>query len=140
MRLIVALFSICGLLACSTACAARHGPARPEGSLSSDVDYLLTSAATDFTRTRGSAPVRVREVRSGYIITPEQGKKYRLCGSFSRARDGEKVEWTPFATIRTTGYEQYIGANAVTECTRSSIVWYREDLSAALQRRLDAIR
>jgi len=85
-----------------------------------------------------SAPIRVREVRTGYMVAADQSKQYRMCGSFSRARDGEKSEWMPFVTIRTSGFEQYVGAQAVSECTRTAIVWEKGDLSATLQRRLDS--
>jgi len=99
------------------------------------------TAATDFSRMAGPpSPVRVREVRSGYIMSADQGRQYRLCGTFSRARAGEKVEWMPFATIRTSGCEQYVGAQASSECTRSSIVWEQGDLSTVLQSRLEGTR
>ena len=141
MRLIVATFSTCVLLACSTALAAVNRARTQAEPLSSAVEFLLSSAATDFSRTRAeSAVVRVREVRSGYSVTPDQGKQYLLCGSFSRVREGKAFGWIPFVTIRTSGYEQYTGAQAVSECARSSIVWDTGDLSASLQSRLDAVR
>ena len=141
MRLIVATFSTCVLLACSTAPAAGNRARTQAEPLSSAVEFLLSSAATDFSRTRAeSAVVRVREVRSGYSVTPDQGKQYRLCGSISRVREGKASGWIPFVTIRTSGFEQYTGAQAVSECARSSIVWDTGDLSASLQSRLDAVR
>jgi hypothetical protein len=141
MRSIVALFSTCVMLACSTAPAVGNRAQTPAEPLSSAVEFLLTSAATDFSRMAGPpATVRVREVRSGYIMSPDQVRQYRLCGSFSRSRAGEKVEWMSFATIRTSGYEQYVGAQALSECTRSAIVWEQGDLSTVLQSRLEATR
>jgi hypothetical protein len=64
-----------------------------------------------------------------------------LCGQFLPAQDGGKVEWTPFATIKTSGYEQWIGAQAEGYCQGSSVIWDKvEDLSPSLQSRLDSLR
>jgi hypothetical protein len=47
----------------------------------------------------------------------------------------------PFATIKTSGYEQWIGAQAVGFCQRSSVIWDKAgDLSSSLQSRLDSLR
>src|SRR5438105_4011124 len=106
MRFMVALLSTCAVLACSAASAARNRPQVQEEPLNSAVEFLLTSAATDFHAHGPPPPLRFRDVRSGYIITPNGGKQYRLCGSFSPALESGKVEWTPFVTIQTSGYEQ----------------------------------
>lgn len=140
MRLLLASFSICGLLACSTAPAARNGSQIQVEPLSSTVEFLLTSAATDFSHMRALPPsVRFRDVRTGYIMTPENGKQYRMCGSFSPALDG-KDGWTHFVTLKTSGYEQYLGAQALNECTRAGITWDKGDLSSTLQSRLESMR
>jgi len=61
-----------------------------------------------------------------------------LCGEF--LREGEKAEWTPFATIKTSGYEQYLGGGAAAYCAASPIIWdTRDDLSASLQTQLDSL-
>ena len=140
MRFIVALLSTCVLLACSTAPAARNRPQIQEEPLNSAVEFLLTSAATDFHAHGPPAPVRFRDVRSGYIMTPDRGKQYRLCGSFSRAEESGKAEWTPFVTIQTSGYEQLLGAQAMNYCARSSVTWDKGDLSSSLQSRLESLR
>ena len=139
MRFIVALLSTCVLLACSTAPAARNRRQMLE-ELNSAVGFLLTSAATDFHTHGPPPPLRFRDVRSGYVMTPEGRKQYRLCGSFSAAPQSGDVEWTPFATIQTSGYEQWLGAQAVNYCTRSSVTWDKGDLSSSLQSRLESLR
>lgn len=140
MRFSLASFSTCVLLACSTAPAARIGSQIQEVPPSSTVEFLLTSAATDFSHMRALPPsVRFRDVRTGYIMTPEHGKQYRLCGSFSPALDGKDGS-THFVTLQTSGYEQYLGAQALNECTRAGITWDKGDLSSTLQSRLESIR
>ena len=64
-----------------------------------------------------------------------------LCGEFLPAQEGGKAEWTPFATIKTSGYEQWIGAQAARSCQGSSVIWDKVgDLSSSLQSRLDSLR
>ena len=46
------------------------------------VQFLLTSTATDFHAHRPPDPVRFRDVRVGYVVTPGGEKQYRLCGQF----------------------------------------------------------
>lgn len=140
MRFIVASFSACVLLACSTP-AAHNLPQIPDEPRNSAVEYLLTSAATDISHMQSLArPVRFREVRSGYIISSAMEKQYMLCGSFSPAQETGEARWIPFVTIKTSGYEQYLGAQAVGFCTRSSVTWEKRDLSSALQSRFESIR
>lgn len=106
-----------------------------------DVQFLLTSAATDFHAHRPTHPVRFRDVRVGYAMTRSGEKVFRLCGQFLPAQEAGKAEWTPFATIKTSGYEQYVGAQAATYRQDSSVIWDDVgDLSSALQRRLDSLR
>jgi hypothetical protein len=47
----------------------------------------------------------------------------------------------PFVTIKTSGYEQYIGAQAAGFCQDSSVTRDQlGDLSSSLQSRLDSLR
>jgi hypothetical protein len=64
-----------------------------------------------------------------------------LCGQFLPAQDGGKTEWTPFATIKTSGHEQWNGAQAAGFCQTPSVIWDMVgDLSSSLQSRLDSLR
>ena len=85
------------------------------------VQFLLTAAATDFHTHHPPGPVRFRDVRIGYVMTPSGKKEYRLCGQFLPAQEADKAGWTPFATIKMSDYEQYVGPQAAA---------YREDSSA----------
>jgi len=105
------------------------------------VQFLLTSTATDFHAHRPPDPVRFRDVRVGYVVTPGGEKQYRLCGQFLPAKEAGKAEWTPFATIKTSGYEQYIGPLAAGFRQDPSVIWDNvDDLSSSLQSRLDSLR
>jgi transposase len=50
-----------------------------------------------------------------------------------------KAEWTPFVTIKTSGYEQWLGDQVASRCRRPSIIWEKEDLSTSLQSRFDSL-
>ena len=140
MRYLAALLTTLVLVACSTVPATR-GQSQPQNPSSSvPVEFLLTSAATDFDTHRPPYPVRFRDVRIGYVLTPDGVRQYMLCGAFVPAREGGKVERTPFVTIKTSGYEQWLGTQAAAFCERSSIVWVEGDLSSALQARLHSLR
>ncbi len=103
------------------------------------MEFLLTAAANDFHAHR---PVeRFRDVRFGHNITPEGEKQYLLCGEFLPKQPEGKAQWTPFATIKMSDYEQWNGVQAANFCQRSKVVWDNaEDLSSSLQNRLDSLR
>ena len=128
------------LAACSRAPVTRG---ESQQSIDSAVQFLLTASATDFHAHGPSRPVQFRDVRIGHFSTPngEEQHTYILCGQFLPAQEAGKAEWTPFVTIKTSGYEQYIGAQAVSFCQGPSIIWDNGgDLSSSLQSRLDSLR
>lgn len=152
MRCRAVLLAALVLVACKTAPvtrgeaqASRPTQARadepPRASPYTVVQFLLTSAATDFHAHRPPSPVRFRDVRMGHFKVPGGEEQTMLCGQFLPAEGGDKAEWTAFATIKTSGYEQYIGAQAGDFCQRSSIVWDKDgDLSSSLQAKLDSLQ
>jgi len=152
MRYLAILFTTLCLAACRTALVTRSeseavrpgqvlAPELQQASLDSAVQFLLTAAATDFHTHRPPDPVRFRDVRIGHVMTPGGEEQYMLCGQFLPAQEGGKAEWTPFATVKTSGYEQWIGAQAAGFCQGSSVIWDKVgDLSVSLQSRLDSLR
>lgn len=152
MRYLPVIFAALVLAACSATPVQRvESPAvsptqapTPElqnASVDSVVQFLLTSAATDFHTHRPPNPVRFRDVRIGHTTSPGGEKQYRLCGQFLPASEGGKAEWTRFATIKTSGYEQWIGGQSAEYCNGPSFTWDKVgDLSSALQGRLDSLR
>jgi hypothetical protein len=152
MRNLAFLLSTIGLAACTTAPGTDReaqavsqpqvlAPELQRGSRDSAVQFLLTAAADDFHTHRPPDPIRFRDVRVGHVLTPIGEQQYMLCGQFLPAQQGGQAEWTPFVTIKTSGYEHWIGAQAAGYCQASSVIWDRGgDLSSALQSRLAALR
>ena len=149
LRYLVASLITLLFTACSTTPAPRGQvqPASPaqvsasDGQLDSIIQYLLAEAASDFRSHRPPSVARVRNVRIGHVPSADGAKQYMLCGEFLPGQGEGKVEWTPFATIKTSGYEQWLGAQAANRCQRSTVIWDSErDLSSSLQTRLDSMQ
>jgi hypothetical protein len=152
MRYLAALFGTLVLAACSTAPATRNESSTvsptpvptaelQKASIDPVVQFLLTAAATDFHKHGPPGPVRFRDVRIGHVISPSGAEQYLLCGLFLPAQEAGQAEWTPFATIKTSGYEQWLGAQAAHWCQGSSVIWDKGgDLSSSLQNRVDSLR
>jgi hypothetical protein len=140
MRHRAVLFATLVLAAC-TSRVTRSESRAVSPALEPVVQFLLTAAATDFHTHRPPDPVRFRDVRVGHVMTPSGEEQYMLCGLFLPAQGGGNAEWTPFATIKTSDYEQWIGAQAAGFCQHSSVIWDKEDdLSPSLQSRLDSLQ
>ena len=147
MKYLLVVFVTLMFAACGTAPATQSNPpavsptavnttAPQQASIDPVVKFLLTSAASDFHDHGPKGPLHFRNVRVGHVTDPKGEAQYRLCGEF--LRDGDKAEWTPFATIKTSGYEQYVGQTAY--CSDSSLVWATQgDLSTSLQGQLDSL-
>jgi hypothetical protein len=117
-------------------------PAHEQQKASKDtaLQFLLTPAATDFHTHHPAHTIYFRNVYIGSVITPEGEKQYMLCGQFLPARAKDNADWTPFATIKTSGYEQWLGDQAERFCKRPSIMWDKGDLSSSLQSRFDSLQ
>jgi hypothetical protein len=102
--------------------------------------FLLTTAATDFHTHNQSHTIYFRKVHIGYVMTREGEKQYMLCGQFLEKGAKDRANWAPFATIKTSGYEQWLGDQAASFCKRPSIVWDKGDLSSSLQKRFDSLQ
>lgn len=128
---------LAALMAATGTAAACHHAVPPQGAvLPPHAEFLLASAAIDF-HDHGMATVRFRHVRIGYLPLANGERQYRMCGEF-RPAGGEKPEWIPFATIQTSGYEQWLGAEAAGYCR--GVRWIDGRWTSALQARLDALR
>lgn len=69
------------------------------------IQFLITSSATDFNEHKPPTVIDVRNIKVGYISTDNE-KMHLICGEYLSQ---EKNEWESFTTIKTSGYEQYIG-------------------------------
>jgi len=151
MRYLVFLIGLVVIAACGGPVARKESQASSrdqlqaggpqDASIDSVAHFLITAAATDFRTHHPPDPVRFREVRLGHMLTPRGNAEYILCGQFLQAPAGSAELWTPFVTIKTSGYEQYIGGQAARFCQDSSVIWDKvNDLSSALQDRFDSLR
>lgn len=96
------------------------------------IQILITSAAIDFRDHQPPTPVDFRNLKMGYIKSSNQEKIYILCGEFLSKAD---TEWISFATIKTSGYEQYIGETQY--CQDATVVLTDEHLTAELKKQMN---
>jgi hypothetical protein len=141
MRCAVLLVTLV-LAACGKAPGTRGESEVRDAALDSTVQFLIDAAATDFHSHRPPDPGRFRDVRLGHLTAASGETRYMLCGQFLPVTpEGGRADWTLFATIRTSGYEQLIGAQAEGFCQGSGVGWDDVgDLSSSLQSRLDSLR
>jgi len=109
-----------------------------ETSVDSIQQYLLAAAASDFQTHGPSHIVRFRDVHLRFLTSEAGEKVYMLCGQFLSEQEGGKAQWTPFSTIKTSEYEQYIGGQFCQE--GSALPGKEEDLSALLLDRFNVLR
>ena len=132
------LLTLGALAACRATPVTHDEPPPQTSSIDPIVEFLMTSAATDFHKQQSTSPDRFRDVRIGHLLTPTGDKQYLMCGQFHEPRS---VVWTQFATIKTSGYEQWIGAQAARFCQGSSVRWDTAgDLSSTLKSRVDSLQ
>jgi hypothetical protein len=98
--------------------------------------FLLAAAAADFHK-HGSHPAYFRDVQIGRAATAGGGEQYRLCGQFLAKG---KPDWVPFVTVKTSGYEQWLGDQAASFCKSPPMIWESGDLSSSLQGRFASLR
>lgn len=95
------------------------------------VQFLITSASNDFRDHQPPTPIDFRNVKIGYIKSENNEKTFVLCGEFLSQQENE---WTAFTTIKTSGYEQYLGKTEY--CQNATIVLSDENLSVELRNKL----
>jgi len=92
------------------------------------VQFLITSASNDFRNHQPPTPNDFRNVKIGYIKSPNNEKTFVLCGEFLSQ---ENKEWIEFTTIKTSGYEHYLGKTHY--CQDATIILTDEKLSLDLK-------
>lgn len=95
------------------------------------VQFLIISASNDFHIHQPPTPIDFRNVKIGYIKSTNSEKTFLLCGEFLSQ---ENKEWTAFTTIKTSGYEHYIGKTIY--CQDATMVLTDENLSVELKNKL----
>lgn len=106
------------------------------------IQFLINVSASDFHKAKPNTSINFRKVKLAYIVTPNNEKMYLLCGEFQtqEKNDIDKI-WIPFVTIKTFGYEQWIGGQASTYCKDSKEILVKKyDLSSQLKERIETLR
>jgi len=112
-----------------------------KAAVDSTQQFLITAAASDFHNHGHSRIGGFREVHLKRLVSPSGEKTYMLCGQYLAEQQGGKAQWIHFVTIKTSGYEQYNGAQASAFCQEGLIISGKEsDLSPLLQARFDALK
>jgi hypothetical protein len=130
------------LTGCSTSSGTRTGTSPDAAaSMESVQQFLITTAASDFHEHGPSHVMRFRDVHLRYLVTSTGERTYILCGQFLADNQEPSAGPTPFVTIKTDPYEQWIGGNATSYCADSMPVTDGADeLSSSLQQAFDALR
>ena len=95
------------------------------------VQFLITSACIDFRNHQPPTPIDFRNIKIGYLTTPNSEKTFILCGEFLSK---ENKEWIDFTTIKTSGYEQYLGKTQY--CQDAIMVLTDENLSRKIKNKM----
>jgi len=135
LRLLGICFALTLLLCCNAGSTTQSDYEYPD----STKQFLLISAATDFIKYQKIVPADFRNLKLGYLGSEEQLKTPILCGEYSIIDSTGNETWYDFATIQTSGYEQYIGNNSILYCQQATFSEYHEDslslsLKAAIKR------
>lgn len=101
--------------------------------ITSDQDNLISAAATDFSQMQMGKPVAFRQVYLGKVGDEQTGWRSLLCGEYQTIDPNGIASWQPFATIKTSPYEQWLGQASATYCqSPMSKLELSQDLSEAL--------
>lgn len=140
MRLPIILATMLCVAACGESPVRNAADAPPAVSSDASVDALLTAAATDFHAHRPPEPSQFRAVRAGTLATPDGPSQPLICGEFLPLQTDGSAQWTLFATIKTSGYEQWLGHGALAFCQNPAVSWQPGDWTSTLQQKFDAVR
>ncbi|MBK7145715.1 MAG: hypothetical protein IT478_16630 [Xanthomonadales bacterium] len=144
MRLPITLATLLLLGACNANPERDATDAPPaatmDATIGAAVDALLTTAATDFHAHRPPEPSQFRAVRAGTLATPDGPNQPLICGEFLPLQTDGNAQWTLFATIKTSGYEQWLGTGALAFCQNPAVSWQPGDWTPTLQQKFDALR
>jgi hypothetical protein len=117
-----------------------HLTKNPNDTLDSIIIFLLEASAKDFHEHQVPIPVKFRNVQVRNQIGANAEDHYLICGQFLDESNQNANEWTSFATIKTSGYEQWIGNQSLPYCQDSKAIAYKiQDLSFALKSKIDSL-
>lgn len=99
--------------------------------------FLVNNTVQDFYKNRQNGVVKFRNV----FLKLYEGETYLICGEFLAIDKGQAEKWIDFATLKTEGYELWIGGNATGYCNDAkTISLSTEDLAALLNTQLNDLQ
>ena len=99
------------------------------------IQFLIHSAAKDFNDHQPPTAIDIRNVNAGYISS-RNDTLYLICGELLSK---EESNWIQFVTIKTSGYEQYIGDNVY--CQKATFEKTDNDrLADRIKQKLNALK
>ncbi|WP_159076439.1 hypothetical protein [Flagellimonas amoyensis] len=131
LKMFVSLCLMLAIISCNSNHEAEaNSTATPDKEIIPDsiVQFLITSASTDFRNHKPPTPMNFRDVKVGFLTASNDEKTFVLCGEFLSQEDNE---WIAFTTIKTLGYEQYIGKTQY--CQDATMILTDENLAVALK-------
>lgn len=95
--------------------------------------FLVNSTVQDFYKNKKNSIVGFRSV----FLKLYEGETYLICGEFLTIDNVKAEKWIDFATLKTEGYELWIGGNASAYCNDAkTITTSTEDLATLLNTHL----
>lgn len=96
-------------------------------------EFLISACVSDLKKQKHLSNIQFRNSHVGIKGSKIDEKVYILCGEFKA--EPENV-WISFATIKTEIYEQWQGAQSLSFCKDSTVIWEERDLSKLLNKKL----
>ena len=100
-------------------------------------DFLISACLSDLKKQSHLSNIQFRDSHIGFKVSETGERHYFLCGQFKA--EPEQV-WIPFATIKTSGYEQWQGVQSSAFCQDSTVIWSTNNLSKSLQKKLVSLK
>jgi len=105
--------------------------------LDSIVDVVVNVSANDFYKNQQPPPTDFMNVNLKFIKKDNGEELYILCGQFITS-DKQEI---PFATVKNSDYEQWVGSSALTYCQNSKEILYsKTNLSTVLKNKIESLR
>ena len=126
---ILTLLCVLSIVGCQE--ADQRAASEPSAVPDDAVAYLVEAAATDFRTHVAPTGATFRNVHPG-VMQGENGSAMTLiCGEYLLDENADR--WDTFATLRTEGYENWVGGAAATYCASSDTqLETHNDLAEAL--------
>jgi len=134
MSYLATFLATAAFVGCNSAGSGTTDKAKPQPmATDAAAEFLVTTAANDFHNHRSPYPLSLPPGALWARSRSGRHHKVHAVWRISARIRGRHAEWTPFVTIKTDPYEQWLGAHARGYCEQPSIVWLDGEYSSLLQ-------